>query len=217
MSFMDQILDRLAGRGWFCFLDGFSGYNQICIAPEDQDKTVFTCPYGTFVFKRMPFGLSYAFEKFRAYLLGTKVMFHTDHAPLRYLMAKKDAKPRLIRWVLLLQGFDFEVKDNKGCENQVADHLSRMEAGLWKSLPPTNRAGSQGLMGKLKSKWSGPFKVSQVYSSGVVELKNKDGSTFKILHGRKPMASEIDPFQDGDKALGASSALNRRWKLKAIL
>lgn len=64
----------------------------------------------------------YAFEKFRAYLLGTKVVVHTDHATLRYLMAKKDAKPRLIRWVLLLQEFDFEVKDRKGCENQVTDH-----------------------------------------------------------------------------------------------
>ncbi|XP_049345456.1 uncharacterized protein LOC125809973 [Solanum verrucosum] len=61
----------------------------------------------------------YAFEKFRAYLLGTKVIVHTDHAALRYLMAKKDAKPRLIRWVLLLQEFDFEVNDRRSCENQV--------------------------------------------------------------------------------------------------
>ena len=69
----------------------------------------------------------YAFEKFQAYLLGTKVVVHTDHVALHYLMAKKDAKPRLIRWVLLLQEFDFEVKDRRGCENQVADHLSRLE------------------------------------------------------------------------------------------
>lgn len=70
----------------------------------------------------------YAFEKFHAYLLGTKVVVHTDHAALRYLMAKKDAKPGLIRWVLLLQEFNFEVKDRKGCENQVTDHLSRLES-----------------------------------------------------------------------------------------
>jgi len=70
----------------------------------------------------------YAFEKFRAYLLGTKVIVHTDHVTLRYLMAKRDAKPRLIPWVLLLQEFDFEVKDKRGCENQVADHLSRLDA-----------------------------------------------------------------------------------------
>ncbi|XP_049406179.1 uncharacterized protein LOC125869784 [Solanum stenotomum] len=273
-----QMLDRLAGKGWYCFLDGYFGYNQISIAPEDQEKTTFTCPYGIFVFKRMPFVLCnapttfqrcmmsifsdmvedtlevfmddfsvvgdtfddylfnlcralqrceeanlvlnwekchfmgkkgmvlgnkvsqkgievdkveievieklpplicvkgirtflgharfyrrfikdfskiahpmckilekevkfvfdeaclktfecpkenlisvpvitgpdwadpfeellvvvYAFEKFRAYLLGTKVIIHRNHAALRYLMAKKDAKPRLIRWVLVL-------------------------------------------------------------------------------------------------------------------
>ncbi|XP_049374800.1 uncharacterized protein LOC125839860 [Solanum verrucosum] len=69
----------------------------------------------------------YAFEKFQAYLLGSKVIFHTDHGALRYLIAKKDEKPRLIRWVLLLLEFDFEVKDRRGCENQVANHLSRLE------------------------------------------------------------------------------------------
>ncbi|XP_049344711.1 uncharacterized protein LOC125809113 [Solanum verrucosum] len=249
-----EMLDRLSERGWYCFLDGYSGYDQITIAPEDQEKTIFTYPYGTFAFKRMPFRLCnapttfqhsmlsiftdmvkdtmevfmddflvvrdtfeeclkhlgqvlqrcmdtnlclkeklistliiinpnwsesfelmcdasgmalgvvlgqkrnklfhpiyyasktlnsaqpnytvteqellavvYAFEKFRAYLLGTKVILHTDHTALRYLLAKKDAKPQLIRWILLLQEFDFEVKDRKGCENQVANHLSRFE------------------------------------------------------------------------------------------
>ncbi|XP_070009716.1 uncharacterized protein [Nicotiana sylvestris] len=69
----------------------------------------------------------YAFEKFWAYLLGSKVVVYTDHAALLYLMAKKDAKPQLIRWVLLFQEFDFEVKDRKDTQNQVADHLSRLE------------------------------------------------------------------------------------------
>ena len=66
----------------------------------------------------------FAFEKFRSYLLGTRVIMHTDHSALRYLMAKKDAKPRLIRWVLLLHEFDFEVRDRKGTENRIDDHLS---------------------------------------------------------------------------------------------
>ena len=57
LPFIDQMLDRLAGIECFCFLDGYSGYNQITIAPEDQEKTTFTCPYGTFAFWRMPFGL----------------------------------------------------------------------------------------------------------------------------------------------------------------
>ncbi|KAL4318173.1 hypothetical protein GQ457_18G014840 [Hibiscus cannabinus] len=57
LPFIDQMLDRLARKQFYCFLDGYSGYNQIAIAPEDQSKTTFTCPYGTFAFRRMPFGL----------------------------------------------------------------------------------------------------------------------------------------------------------------
>ena len=57
LPFLDQMLDRLASHEYYCFLDGYSGYNQIAIAPKDQEKTTFTCPYGTFAFRRMPFGL----------------------------------------------------------------------------------------------------------------------------------------------------------------
>ena len=53
----------------------------------------------------------FALEKFRSYLLGTKVIVYTDHVALKYLLSKKEAKPRLIRWVLLLQEFDVEIKD----------------------------------------------------------------------------------------------------------
>ena len=57
LPFIDQILDRLASQTCFCFLDGYSGYNNISIHPDDQEKTAFTCPFGTFAFRRMPFGL----------------------------------------------------------------------------------------------------------------------------------------------------------------
>nr|GEX81328.1 DNA-directed DNA polymerase [Tanacetum cinerariifolium] len=224
LPFMDQMLERLAGNEYYCFLDGFFGYFQIPIDRRDQEKTTFTCPYRTFAYRRMPFGLCnvpgtfqrcedtnlclnwekshfmvkegiflghkifkngievdrakvdiiaklphpttikgavlgqrhekhfkpihyasktmtdaesnytttekemlalvYAFEKFRSYLIMNKSIVHTDHSALKYLFAKKDAKAILLRWVLLLQEFDFKVLDTKGAENLAADHLS---------------------------------------------------------------------------------------------
>nr|GEU61487.1 transposon Ty3-I Gag-Pol polyprotein [Tanacetum cinerariifolium] len=69
----------------------------------------------------------YAFEKFRPYLVLSKNIVYTDHSTLKYLFNKQDAKPRLLRWVLLLQEFDISVRDKKGAENLAADHLSRLE------------------------------------------------------------------------------------------
>nr|GEV87866.1 reverse transcriptase domain-containing protein [Tanacetum cinerariifolium] len=295
LPFMDQMLERLAENEYYCFLDGFFGYIQISIDPRDQEKTAFTCPYGTFAYRRMPFGLCnapgtfqrcmlaifhdmvektmevfmddfsvfgnsfenclsrldkmlqrcedtnlslnwekshfmmthllekntpfvfsedciqafqtlkkkltkapiliapnwnlpfelmcdasdfaigavlgqrhekhfkpihyasktmnyaetnytttekemlavvYAFEKFRSYLIMNKTIVHTDHSTLKYLFAKKDAKGRLLRWVLLLQEFDFKVLDTKGVENLAADHLSRLENPYENVLDP---------------------------------------------------------------------------------
>ncbi|GJU93664.1 reverse transcriptase domain-containing protein [Tanacetum coccineum] len=313
LPFMDQMLERLAGNEFYCFLDGFSGYFQIPIDPQDQEKTTFTCPYGTFAYRRMPFGLCNApgtfqrcmraifhdmiektmevfmddfsvfkdsfdsclsnlekmlkrcedtnlvlnwekchfmcregivlghkisksgievdhakvdvitklphpttvkgvrsflghagfyrrfiqdfskiarpmthlleketlfvlskncidaFETLKkklteapilivpdwnlsfelmcgasdfaigVYMLSEEVLGHflslsnsilvfTDHSALKYLLNKQDAKPRLLRWVLLLQEFGITIRDKKGSENLVADHLSRLES-----------------------------------------------------------------------------------------
>nr|GEV94079.1 reverse transcriptase domain-containing protein [Tanacetum cinerariifolium] len=298
LPFMDQMLERLAGNEFNCFLDGFSWYFQIPIDPQDQEKTTFTCLYGTFAYRRMPFGLCnasgtfqrcmiaifhdmiekiievfmddfsvfgdsfssclsnldkmlkccedtnlvlnwekchfmckerivlghkiskseievdrakvdiiakiphpttvkgvrsflghagfyrrfiqdfskiarhmthlleketpfrkmkhfqpihyasktmneaqihytmiekemlavvYAFKKFRPYLVLSKSIVYTDHSALKYLLNKQDTKPRLLWWVLLLQEFDITIRDKKGYENLVADHLSRLE------------------------------------------------------------------------------------------
>nr|GEX53879.1 reverse transcriptase domain-containing protein [Tanacetum cinerariifolium] len=78
----------------------------------------------------------YAFEKFRSYLIMNKCIVHTDHSALKYLFAKKDAKARLLWWVLLLQEFDFDVIDTKGAENLAADHLSRLENQYENVLDP---------------------------------------------------------------------------------
>ncbi|GJT96546.1 reverse transcriptase domain-containing protein [Tanacetum coccineum] len=78
----------------------------------------------------------YAFEKFRSYLILNKSIVYTDHSTLKYLFAKKDAKARLLRWVLLLQEFKFKVIDTKGAENLVADHLSRLENPYENVLDP---------------------------------------------------------------------------------
>nr|GFB10756.1 hypothetical protein [Tanacetum cinerariifolium] len=78
----------------------------------------------------------YAFQKFRSYLIINKSIVHTDHFAHKYLFAKKDSKARLLRWVLLLQEFDFKVLDMKGAENLAADHLSRLENPYENVLEP---------------------------------------------------------------------------------
>ena len=98
----------------------------------------------------------FACEKFRPYILGSYVVIHTDHAVIKYLMAKKDAKPRLIRWVLLLQEFDLEIKDKKGSDNVIVDHLSRLEriTGTEKGTEITeNFPDEQLLMLSVQTPW----------------------------------------------------------------
>nr|GEV21990.1 reverse transcriptase domain-containing protein [Tanacetum cinerariifolium] len=73
LPFIDQMLERLAGNEYYCFLDGFFGYFQIPIDPKDQEKTTFTCPYGTFAYKRMPFGLCNAPGTFQRCMMA---IFH---------------------------------------------------------------------------------------------------------------------------------------------
>ena len=80
----------------------------------------------------------YALDKFRAYLVGSNIIIFTDHSALKYILTKPNAKSRLIRWVLLLQEFNLQIKDKKGVENVVVDHLSRLTIAHNTHNPPIN-------------------------------------------------------------------------------
>ena len=70
LPFMDQMLERLVGQSFYCFLDGYSGYNQIAVDPKDQEKTTFTCPFGMFAYRCMPFGLCNALAMFKRCMMA---------------------------------------------------------------------------------------------------------------------------------------------------
>ncbi|GJU86479.1 reverse transcriptase domain-containing protein [Tanacetum coccineum] len=146
LPFMDQMLERLAGNKYFCFLDGFSGYFQIPIDPIDQEKTTFTCPFGTYAYRRMPFGLCNAPATFQRCMLAifhdmieeSVEVFMDDFSVFgnsfdkclnnldKMLQHCKDTH-LVINGKKYFHEFDIEIKDIKGIENVAADHLSRIE------------------------------------------------------------------------------------------
>ncbi|XP_058192106.1 uncharacterized protein LOC131309500 [Rhododendron vialii] len=96
----------------------------------------------------------FALDKFRSYLIGSPIVIYTDHAALKYLLTKQDAKARLIRWILLLQEFDLTIKDKKGVENVVADHLSRLEfEDRTSKLPIIDTFPDEQLFGVSSTPW----------------------------------------------------------------
>nr|GEW34256.1 RNA-directed DNA polymerase homolog [Tanacetum cinerariifolium] len=117
LPFIDQMLERLSGNEYYYFLDGFSGFFQIPIAPEYQEKTTFTCPYGTFAYMRMSFGLCNASATFQRCMTA---IFH-DMVDNFMEVIMDDFS------VLLLQGFNIEIKVKKEAKNLDADHLLRLK------------------------------------------------------------------------------------------
>ncbi|KAL0388024.1 UNVERIFIED_CONTAM: Transposon Ty3-I Gag-Pol polyprotein [Sesamum radiatum] len=113
LLFIDQMLEKLASRSHYCCLDGYSGFHQIPIAPADQDKTTFTCPFGTFPYRRMPFGLCNHPLPFKDVCVEVLAIKERSKTPTHKIYT-------LTTRVLLT------IKDKKGAENLVADHLSRL-------------------------------------------------------------------------------------------
>ncbi|KAK1660614.1 hypothetical protein QYE76_048773 [Lolium multiflorum] len=117
----------------------------------------------------------FACDKFRSYIVDSKVTIHTDHAAIRYLMEKKDAKPRLIRWVLLLQEFDLHIVDRKGADNPVADNLSRLENIAYDPVPVNDSFPNEQLAAiKVSSRESPCTMVSNNKDKGPLEEDIQD-------------------------------------------
>nr|GEZ28240.1 reverse transcriptase domain-containing protein [Tanacetum cinerariifolium] len=114
LPFMDQMLERLRVEKHFRPIH-YASKTMI------QAKSDYTAT------EKEMLAVVYAFEKFRSYLIMNKSIIYTDHSALKYLLSKKDAKARLLGWILLLQEFDFKVINTKGAENYAADHFSRLE------------------------------------------------------------------------------------------
>ncbi|GKB49489.1 reverse transcriptase domain-containing protein [Tanacetum coccineum] len=218
LPFMDQMLERLAGNEFYCFLDGFSGYFQIPIDPKDQEKTTFTCPYGTFAYRRVKHTKLALIGKKSISWLQEGHCFRTKKLLLIFsedcILAFQTLKKKLTEApILIAPNWDqpFEIM----CEAKVVtagDHrklqlneLSELRDQAYensliykektKKLHDSkikNRifnVGDQVLLfnsrlkifsGKLKSRWSGPFTITEVYPYGTAKLSHADGSNFKV-------------------------------------
>nr|GEX53176.1 reverse transcriptase domain-containing protein [Tanacetum cinerariifolium] len=125
LPFMDQMLEILAGNEYYCFLDGFSGYFQIPIDPKDQENTTFTYPYGTFAYKRIPFGLCNAPGIFQRCMLAIfHDMIEQTTEEKSHFMVKEGV---VLGHKISKKGIEVDKAKIEGAENYAADHLSRLE------------------------------------------------------------------------------------------
>nr|GEX63993.1 retrovirus-related Pol polyprotein from transposon 17.6 [Tanacetum cinerariifolium] len=139
LSHLDQMIQRCENtnhvlnweKGHFMVKEGIVLGHKISKSGIEFNRAkvdvIAKLPHPTSVKEKELLVVVYAFEKFRPYLVLSKTIVYTDHSDLKYLLAKQDAKLRLLWWILLLQEFDVIIHDKKGPENLVADHLSRLE------------------------------------------------------------------------------------------
>ena len=166
LPFLDQMLDRLAGHEYYYFLDGYSGYNQITISPEDKEKTTFTCSYGTFSFRRMPFGLCNALGTFQRCMMaifsnmveGTIEVFMDDFSVLgkSFDNCEENLRQALIRCeetnlVLNWEKCHFMVKEGIVLGHQISERgieVDRVKVEtIEKLLPPSSVKGIRSFLG----------------------------------------------------------------------
>ena len=138
----------------------------------------------------------FALDKFRSYIWGSKVVIYTDHSAIRHLMKKKDAKPRLIRWILLLQEFDLEIKDKKGTENVVADHLSRLPVSSTTNEEIQDSFPDEQLLFVTKVPWFANY-VNYLATGKMPEHWSKQKQKHFLSHAKRFIWDEPDLLKIG--------------------
>ena len=123
--------------------------------------------------------MAYALDKFRSYLIGSDIVIFTDHSALKYLLIKQNSKARLIRWALLLQEFNIQIRDKKGVENVVADHLSILTIAHNAHNPPIfNEFPEESLMTMSVAPWYAHIAIFLVTGELPVEWTAQDKRFF---------------------------------------
>nr|GEZ69447.1 hypothetical protein [Tanacetum cinerariifolium] len=197
LPFMDQMLECLAGNEYYCIIDGFLGYFQILIDPKDQEKTTFTCPYGTFAYKRIAFGICNAPGTFQRFI-DTR---GAENYVAGYLSRLENPyenvfDPKEINKTFPLESLN-KIAHKDPSTPWFAD-LANYHARTSSSRVLLFNSRLKIFLGKLKSYWSGPFTIFEIYPYGNAKLINADGCNFKVnchrlkhYHGGDPPSLEI--------------------------
>ncbi|GJV66122.1 hypothetical protein Tco_1476950 [Tanacetum coccineum] len=234
------MLERLAGNEYYCFLDGFSGYFQIPIDPKDQEKTTFTCPYGTFAYRLRT-------HAFLAYAMHPARVESRDNLPIE-LQHRAYWALKHVNFNLKTTGDYRKLQLNE--LNELRDQAyenSLIYKERTKKLHDSkikNRifnVGDQVLLfnsrlkifsGKLKTRWSGPFTITKVFPYGTAKLSHSDGSNFKVNHrlkhyfgrghtnygcpGSLDFPKETNEFRDRVFTIGIKACALRNFDLEVM-